>query len=447
MQDGAGMSESEGVPRPVRLQVLASERVLEFAVVHKQPAFLGERYHLTLQLKKLATYEITSILATFCEVQESEKRHSRRDRKQSSRKASVVSSDSWPGEGPDWSYALYVPTPGMALDPESSEPLEGSITKLTHHHCTLPAMQSVEQRQYFYMQFREEGKKTFELILRYTGKKLMHDGTYGPEFTLDCREFFSVEVQCPFSLACEWLTSDPCTSCINAQFALEGQGKTHLAVKKQAFLGVRINTGSYQSVRVHDVRLKLKDSGPLRLVDNYTLPSSQWEPQPVVVGYGESFSACFALQPAMQFDAQQFADLEVVWSRANDRKEDKTVCSMPVWDVTSTESCVDVRLDPPPRAQRFKEFRMAVRLRNTTATGIETKVVLEENPHFCVAGELSTHLTLPPHGVDTLNYAMVPLRSGKFELPKITLYMVAGGKECEPILSTHFDQSVFVFPS
>ncbi len=424
---------------PVMLVIKATERVLDFGVEHKQPAFLGERYPISLALKQTETYEVTSMLATFCEYVEDEKSRQRVRKLSSSspskRRASVVSSDS--ADPPDWSYVLFVKTPAA----------EDSV-KLQQHNYSLPVPIPREQTAQFSMQFREEGRKGFELILRYTAHKTLRDGTKSADFTLENKAFFTVEVLCPFVLVCEWLTPEPCLSTANSQFYCDGLPRVHVGIGKKALLGVRLSTGSYPEVEMHSVRLKLKENEGTGLADDCTPPAVPWTHWPLVLGPSESFSATYSILPTMKFTEKQIGDLEIVWNRAAEAgKGEKITCAIPVWPASAVNYCIDVSMVPPLRAVKYREFFVTYSLKNTTGTSIEIKVVTEESPHFFIIGEINTQLVLPPYETDELKFGLIPLRCGKFDLPITTVSVIIGGGVTEPIVDRHFSNSIYVFPS
>jgi len=428
-----------------QLHILNTERVIETSISHTQPAFLGEQYPVNISVKQIDTYEVSNLLITFCEIIDEEKQQKthvdRKASRKNSRKASIVSVDS--ADSPDWSYALYL----EKIEKNESGAEISNITKLPHHHHTISSFNGRQENIKFFMQFREEGRKNFELIYRYTGKKTFKDGTTSTEFTLENREYFFVDVLCPFVLSSEWITPEPCMSCANTQFYQSGQAKTHLGIGKKALLGAKISTGSHPKVKIHDVKLKVKDDGTIKLIEDCTIQDSKWQGWPIVLGISESLSATFSVLPLVSFNDQQIADIEILWSRATEKESEKTVCAIPLPQVTATDSCVDVIMTSiPTKAVKFKEFFVTYELKNTTGAVIETKLSMDESPHFFISGEISTKITLPPYVTDEIKFGLTPLRCGKFDLPSMTISMIAGGS-CEPIIDGHFKHAIYVFPA
>ncbi len=423
---------------PVQLSVFSTERIISCSAQHKPPAFLGERYPVAFPLKQSEGYEVSALLLTFCEYTEDEKSRQRVRKLSAGRKASLVNAEST--ESPGWSYMLFVA--------KSEE--EGVVNKLPQHNYAISEPARKEQVVQFFIQFHEEGQKQFELILRCTARKVLRDGTMSPEFTMESKLQFGIEVLPPFMIACEWITPEPCANWANARFYFNGENRTVVGRGKKALLGVRISTGSHSEVEVHDVKLKIKDDNGTHLAENCTPDAAGWKQWPLVLGAAEALSLTYSILPLAAFNEQQVGDLEIVWNRATDsgKTEEKIVCAIPLWQVSSEEFGVDVSmLGVSDHITKLHEFFVTYGLRNTTAQTVEVKVVMEESPHFFVVGEVSTKITLPPYESDELKFGMIPLRGGKFDLPTIAISKVVAGAVADPVLDRQFSRSVYVFPS
>ncbi len=444
------LPKTQRVMQPVVLRVVNSERVMNLLVYHKPPAFLSERYSVSLLLKPLPTYEITSALITINEVvaepEKNPQQQQQKETKASSRKASMVSADSGSSDTADWNFLLYAHKPGKETAVVTPENVDEIVEQLPQHHYTLQSIKSPEQLAPLYMKFRVEGKKSFEVAIRYTARKLMHDGTLGTEFVMENKEYFSIDVLCPFEMSCEWFAPEPSSGSSASPQAINPAAKARLTINKRATLSVKISTEGFQDVAIHDINMMLKEESLAKLLEQKEGPS-KWTRWPVVIGMGEQFSASFSVLPLVAFKDKQLGDVEIVWSRVNDKKGEKTVCSIPIWEVTATEDCVDISLEPPLRAIKLQEFNVVLKIRNMTATILETKVAVEENGDFLIGGELCTLLTLPPYFIDELRYTLVPLNCGKLDLPKPVVYMMSGGKPIESITDRNLEQSIYVFPA
>ena len=141
----------------------------------------------------------------------------------------------------------------IAVSPENVDEI---VEQLSHHNYKLPGIKGAEQLIPLYLQFREEGKKNFELTIKYKAKKLMNDGTYNSEFTLENKQSFSIEVLCPFSLECNLLSHNPSHDAIQT---MNNINKYTLEVQKKSALDVCISTKSFQDVAIHGISLKLKE--------------------------------------------------------------------------------------------------------------------------------------------------------------------------------------------
>ena len=461
---------------------------MDISVLHKQPAFLGEHYNVSVQIKPYPSYEITSAVATFNEKpadeksparepgekRESEKSPEKRAKspakakdeeksstipgneekppakkekgqKSSSRRASVVSADSSSSDSTEWSFILYAHKAGKESVVISPENVDELLDKLPSNHYTIPSIKLSELIFPLYFQFRVEGKKNFELSVRYTARKIMHDGSYSSEFILENKESFDVNVLCPFAISCEWLAPEPSTG--GDQQTITLGTKARLLVNKRATLGVKISTKGFQDVAIHDINLVLKEEGVVKLLENTRFKESKWTLWPIIIGGGEQFAATFAMLPINQFKDKQLGDVEIIWSRVNDKKGEKTICSIPIWETTSTETCIDIIVEPPLKAVKLQEFNVNVRLRNCLSATVETKVVIQESPDFLIAGELSSLITLPPFAEDLLRYTMVPLRCGRLEFPRPIVYVLVSGNPTEPVGDRGLEQYIYVFPA
>lgn len=479
---------------PLRLNVVKTERVIDIALQHNQPAFLGEKYSFSMLLKPYPTYEITNIQAIFSEVAEVEKPASGEKRVlHAPRKASVLSDSGSSETGDNWRFVLYAPSSVKASsekEPEGAPPKK-QFEKQSQNHFSLSSIGAGETLVPLYFQFREEGQKSFELLLRYTAKKKLNDVITASEFIMENKESFSINVVCPFRVSTEWLLLDPCINCTNAQSAAESSDKTKIGVNKRATLGVRIDPSGYQDVAVHSVSLKTKEDKRVKLVsvvpgditslspgpagpaglsgssglegDNkkpteggkeeekksswpVERVQSSWKKWPIVLGKGEIFEGVFTLLPSQQYLDEQVADIEIEWTRVNADNPDRTICSIPLCKTTATEMPLEIMISPPIKAFKQKEFFVNVSLKNKTPTIIEIEVIVEDSQYFMISGEISTRIILPPYESDSLVYGLVPLVCGKLDLPKFIVLMKAQ-QESVPILDRSQDLSIYVFPA
>eukprot|EP00826_Nyctotherus_ovalis_P014870 TRINITY_DN14183_c0_g1_i1.p1 TRINITY_DN14183_c0_g1~~TRINITY_DN14183_c0_g1_i1.p1 ORF type:complete len:375 (+),score=103.30 TRINITY_DN14183_c0_g1_i1:353-1477(+) len=373
-------------------------------------------------------YEVENLLITFCEIKEAAKGNAVQRRK-----ASIKSVDS--SEAFNWSYLLYITN----IDKESK-----SVEKLEQHQYSVISLGVAEQILDFFMEFREEGKKSFEVIFRYTARKKLNDGKLQPEFTLEHRECLNVLVLCPFVLTTEWITPDPNINCDNAHFYFIGQPKTHLGINKKAVLNGKISAGSFPKVDIYGVALKPKDDS----VADCTSELTNWKRWPVTLSEYESLSISFLMLPLKLFNDQQVADIEILWNRNKGSETERFICSIPLPPVSAIESCIEVAIaSAPPRARKFREFFVDYAIRNTTGSIIEIRVKVGESPHFYLAGEIESKIILPPHEAEHIKFGLVPLRCGKFDLPDIYISMIVMGGMSEPIINNNFKYSIYVFPN
>jgi len=405
-------------PKDIELTVHYKVEIITPLLIYKQPGFLGEQYPFSIKLTRAETYEVKSLVIAFCEVDNNPKSLVIQPVKV--RKASIRSVDS--DDIPSWSYLLYI-----------SNPENGLVEKLEDYQYTL--IEVKDQVLNFFMKFREEGNKSFEVIFRYTACRQLTNNTLTPEFTLEHKEYFNVQVLCPFILKTEWIIPDPNTSCNNAYF-----NKTHLGINKKAILNTKISTGSFPKVEIHNVSLKTKGD----FVNDCTKELTHWKKWPITLSEYESLSLSFIIVALRKFENQQMADIDVLWNRSG-KNENKSICSIPLPHITANDSSIDVTLTSvPPIAKRFKELFTDYIIRNTTNAMIEIKVKIEESLHFFLAGEIETRIILPPYETEAIKFGLVPLRCGKFDLPSICVSMVAVS---EPIINSNFKHSIYVFPN
>lgn len=385
------------------------------ALVHRQPAFLGEMYPLSATISKNNSYEITNLMATFREQSEDVPRD-----KQTSRKASVVSADS--NDEDAWSYHLYA-----ALDNE--------VQRLTSHEHNVTALADKNAPVQFCVLFREERRMNFELVLRYTARKVLKSGEKAEEFAGVSKTKFYVDVFCPFVLASEWINPYCCMS------EQEREDKVCLPVGEKILLGVKITAGSFPLVTIHNIQLKIKDS---ELIRSLTEEANDWQ---LTLGLFESFSTSFCVETLQPFDSRQVADVEILWSRA-DGGRSKILCSIPVPQVSAVHSCVALKLvDVPDRVEVFREFAVRYKARNTTMAAVEAKAAVSDNKDFFLTGDMQTKIIIPPQQCEDILFSMYPLKSGKFYLPGVMLSIVTGANVSEKVLDSTSRYAIYVFPS
>lgn len=390
-------------------------------MTHQSPAFLGEIYPLSISIAQLKTYKLKSILITFCELLPEEGRaHSKSS---GSRKASLVGGDS-----AEWSYALYV----------------GDGEKLEHHHCTVNNPKESEEVR-LGMQFREEGPKKFEVIFRCTiGKEDDKEGAES-EFTVESKECFELEVLCPFNIATEWITSE---SLMRESSAANGESEINLPMREKSVVEVKIATGSYPQVDIHNVSLKIRDAGIPKLIEDCTNPADTWQDWPVTLSNSESLSLAFSVRPLTPFNSQQVADVEILWSRTDRPNSKQVACSIPLPFVRAANQGVDVHLvSGPCKAVRGREFFVAYEVRNRTGVVVSVEVKVEASGNFFVAGEVEGKVMVPPNEVELISFGMLPLRSGKLELPAILLSTVSKEGVKKTLMDSNSKHPVYVLPA
>ena len=94
----------------------------------------------------------------------------------------------------------------------------------------------------------------------------------------------------------------------------------------------------------------------VKLIGNSSECESKWTNWPIVIGGRERFSEGFSLIPLKTFTDAQVADIEIVWSRLNDKKGDKTICSIPISMLSATEPQVKFSFNVPLKALILREF-------------------------------------------------------------------------------------------
>ena len=298
------------------------------------------------------------------------------------------------------------------------------------------------------MEFREEGKKKFEVIYRYTARKICQNGTRESEFIMENKECFSIEVLCPFILMNEWITPDPNLKCNNTRFYFNGQLKTNLGLDKKAILGVKISTGSFPKVDIHGIKLKVKDGNETNYIDDCTKEVNEWKEWPITLNESESLAVAFSILPLKLFNEQQIAEVEIQWNRTGLPATERAICSIPLLPTSTIDSCINISIASlSPKAIKYKEFFVDYIIRNTTSNIIEIKVSVGEALSFFLGGDLEARLILPPYEFDNFKLVLVPLKCGKFELPSISVSMIAMGGVSEPIIDNNFKYSIYVFPN
>jgi len=415
-------------PKQMELRVYDKTEIISSSLIYKQPTFLGEHYPISIKLVQSEMYEIEDLLITFCKI----------DVNKASAgevlqvpKASIKSIDC--PDDFDWNYFLYI---------VNSEEDKISVEKLEDHQYNVTSLEKIEQILNFFMEFRVEGRKSFEVIFRYKTRKKLNN--LQSAFTLEHKELFNVDVLCPFILTTEWITPDPNVNCDNTHFYFIGQPRTHLGIHKKAILNAKITAGSFPKVKIYNVAFKSKDE----LIMNCTNEVTSWNNWPITLSECESLSLSFVVMALRQFNNQQVADIEILWNRNEESKAKRFICSIPLQPISTIESCVEISITSiPPKAKKFKEFLVGYAIKNTTESIIETKVRIEDSPHFYLAGEIETKIILPPCGIDYIKYAFIPLRCGKFDLPSLFVWRMVMGGMRETIINNNFKCSIYVFPS
>ena len=419
--------------KKAQLFIRETEQVITATITHKQPAFLGELYPISISMKQKEDYEVVQLLAVFCEITESEKSNEKTDKKTSSnRKASVVSIDS---NDDDWNYILYTM-------------INNSMQKLTSHDYNITDIFRKTESIDFYMQFREEGRANFDLIFRYTAKKILKDGSKTNEFTMENKLSFYVDVLCPFILKTEWVTPDPCMNCINERLYRNNGRKTYLKVNEKNMLGVKVSAGSFPLVEVHDMKLKIKNDGETVLIRDCTGDLNDHNEWPITLGLSESLSSAFCIQPLIAFNDKQIADIKISWNRVDNQSAEKIICAIPIPMVNAIGPCLSIEvIQIPDKVYKFKEFFVAYKLQNITSSVLDIKLGIEDSKEFFITGEMETKITIPSYGTDELKIGLHPTKCGKLTLPNIIASIITSNVASEAVIDGNYRYSIYCFPS
>jgi len=436
------------LPEPLKLKqeisfkVKQNDKVMNLEILHKQPAFLGEKYAVNFKLQPIEGYQIKSSELFFTEILDNIQRSTSEVKKENdkskklshSRRASVVSMDSNNSENSEWSYLLYSQAPEKDND--------SLIERPPHHHYIVPELKDKQENIKLYFQFRVEGRKFFEATLKYTAQKIMPDLTLGPEFILENKAYFNIEVMCPFEFTSEWLTIGTLSK--KPEINLGQPNKGILQLNKKATLDIKISTKGSESVLIHQLDFKIKEHDLINHIAH--LQESKWENWPVLINPGETFSHCIPILPIAEFKEKQLGDLEIVWTRADDKTKEKTNCTIPISEASCETPILEISAEYPLKGNKLSEFEMCVKFKNTTENIVETKVVLEENENFLISGELQANITFPPYCEDFMKFTLLPIKCGKLVMPKPIVYLIMNGKTTDPIFDKNFEQSIYVFP-
>jgi len=396
-----------------------TDKVIESSIKHKSPAFLGEVYPLVLNITQMKNYKVKSLLITLCEILEEEKHLTKRI--PGNRKASLISCGS--EDSDDWTYILYVGE---------------SMEKLKNHHYVINEPKESEDIK-FGLQFREEGKKKFEVMFMCTISKAFNDKGEESEFTIESKDFFTLEVLCPFNLITEWIIPEPSIEQLN-------KSKTYLGVNEKSTLGVKIVTGSYPQANIYNIAFKIRHEDILKLIEDYTNTESQWKEWPVTLGKGECLSLSYSILALMPFNDQQIADIEILWSRVDNDK--KISCLIPLPAVSANKQGINVKLSSvPAKMIKSKECFVTYEINNATEEIANVEYKVEENDHFFVAGDVEGKLILSSYEAEEVSIGLIPLYSGKFDLPSVVIAIASKEGTNHILIDSNFKYPVYVFPS
>jgi len=394
------------------------EEVIRVELEYKQPGFLGEMYPISTVITKKEGYELVNILAVFFELKDDNSPKSRINRK-----ASIVSVDS--NEESEWSYHLYVV-------------LYNEIKKLSSYEYNVTSLVESNKAINFCMKFREERRMNFEVVFKYTARKILKDGSKAEEFTAESKNVFYIDVFCPFTLSSEWVNPYCCIAEEEAN-----RDKVNLPIGESIMLGVKITAGSFPLITIYDLKLKIKDN---ELVKDTTEEVIGWDNWPITLGLFESFTTSFCIKTLEAFNNRQIADMEILWSRADSEAREKILCAIPVPKVNAIDSCVILKLlSLPDNAVLYKEFLVEYQLRNTTKTSIEIKVEVKDNKDFFLTGNMEAKIIIPPQESEEIKFSMYPLKSGKLFLPGLILSMISGGDAIQKAMDSSSKYAVYVF--
>ena len=329
--------------QPVVLNVFKTEKVLDYKILHKAPAFIGERYSIVLHLNPHPTYEISEAQISFTEEYDVDKKSS------SSRRPSCISADS-EGEPNDWNFLLFCPkTQSNYLSPD--------IDKQAEQKFNVSNIKYPEHIIQLFFQFRVDGEKSMAIKIRYTAKKvLLQNGDPSSDFTLETKDIINIEVRSPFGISCDWIAQDPYTNCSNSRQIMNGLSKPQISVGKPATLSVKISPSSFQTITIFDVKLKIKEANSIKMLENSQECNSKWKDWPIPISSGEMFSSAFYLVSLTPFSNLQVADVEILWSRSPE--SERYICSIPISEVSSNEAPLEIHVDLPYRIVQFCEFSL-----------------------------------------------------------------------------------------
>jgi len=397
----------------ISLRVVPNEKLLNVEIAHKEPAFLGERYAVTISLTPIKGYKVTSVLLSFVDSEDIIPMVIKRKR-------SIVPYDSDAVEDPNWKFLLYVDKP------------ERGVERLLEYSYTLQEIKPEGETIKLFLKFRVEGVKQYKIKVNSVSRKIMPDNSLGPEFTMENDYSIEINVLCPFIIGYDWF--NPFTSIDS----FSSKGVLDLNVK--SIVSIKISTKSLEKILIHAVYILIKNLPSVKVFGNTK------EDHEVIIGLSEAFTKTLGVLPTSTFYNVELGVIEILWSRLDDIRREKNVCQIPMEEVTCREPSINVLIEAPAESNLMQEFGIQIKIINPTPVIIETQMNLVTNDNFLIQGEIQTNTILLPYQEDNFKYILFPTRCGRLKLPYPLLCIMASGKVSDIVVNRKCEQFIYIFP-
>eukprot|EP00826_Nyctotherus_ovalis_P010571 TRINITY_DN12780_c0_g1_i1.p1 TRINITY_DN12780_c0_g1~~TRINITY_DN12780_c0_g1_i1.p1 ORF type:complete len:458 (-),score=97.78 TRINITY_DN12780_c0_g1_i1:109-1482(-) len=399
---------------PISLRIIPNRKALNVNILHKEPAFLGKFYAVAISLRPIEGYEVTNVLLTLEDLEDTAPRTLRR-------KHSYVPYDSDAPTDPAWKFLLFADT-------------QNGVERLLENSYAVQEVKAEGESVGLCLKFRAEGVKHYEVKVNSVSRKVLPDKSLGPEFSLENSYGIEINVLCPFVIEYDWF--NPSTSVDS--FASKGI----LDLKARSAVSVRISTKSYEKFLIHDVQVLIKDQSAIQMLEN-SKESNAW---PVPMTAGEVFIKTVSLLPLSTFFNIELGVIQILWSRAENMREEKNVCVIPMEEVTCREPSLNVIVDAPAKGAIMQEFSIQIKIVNPTPVIVEAQMNLKCEDNFLIQGEMLTNTILLPSKEDCFNYTLFPTKCGRLKLPYPLLYVMASGKVSDIVVNRKCEKYIQIFP-
>jgi len=392
------------VDEEVAILSIPNPGVLNTRIIHNQPAYIGEHYDFKIELQSVIEYKITDVTMRFVEV-------SKIDGPLNKRAIMIRSNSKQDKERSFWVYSRCI--------------VEGKeiIEELLKESYTISLIEKEHEVIPLYLKFHEEGERTFEIHLRYSARKVMSDGSLGIEFTMNSKQKFTINVITPFEISWNWLI-----------FGYKPLPKDCLMMNKKTLIDANIIAKG--AILIHNAVFNIKEKDLIHSLNT----RHNLNQYPVEVLRGETFNQLFTLLPIAKFNNKDVGDIEITWSRIDNKEQCK--CHVNMNEVNCVNPLLDIHLSSPTEGYIFKEFNMEVILENISTNILELKITINDIPSLLIEGEIRTNVTLFPYRKEILNYTLLPVMCGNLELPSISVESSYINKS----FLARPNKTVFIFP-